>query len=420
MTRARDRSGSGRPFELAQAIVCPGPLLLADVERGQSWSAHRERLGPVPTVPLMELVAWCRRVGLYGRGGAGFPFAVKLATASQRRAVVVVNAIESEPASAKDAALLTRAPHLVLDGAALAATALDCQQVHVVVNANRPEVESAVQAAIRGRQRAGERLRWRVHQGSGRFVGGHASAVLELIAGRDDVPITRWEPEAVRGHRGRPTLLSNAETFAQLAALARFGPDDYAAMGHPGSPGTVLLTIDGDSSAPLVAELPGGAPLLDAIGTRWTPGAPVLLGGYHGQWLAGADVPGVRLCPPSAGGPSLGAGVVLPLTPATCPVQYTDHVVRFLAAESAGQCGPCRLGLPELARQVSLLTSGEGSVARVAQLAGLVEGRGACAHPDGTARLVASMLTVFDDEVAEHARGSCAWTQASLGAQAYR
>ncbi len=399
------RTGSVRRFGLDQVIVCPGPLLLAHADDSPSWAAHRRRLGPMPDAYLPELISWCRQVGLYGRGGAGFPFAVKLASASRRRAVVVVNAVETEPASAKDAVLMTRAPHLVLDGASLAAQALGCDHVRIAVNSARPEVGRAVQAAIKERRAATEPLRWSVHPSSGRFVSGESTAVLQLLAGRDDLPVTRREPISVRGHRGRPTLLSNAETFAQLAALARLGPDTYAAHGHPGSAGTTLLTVDGDSPVPLVVELPGGSPLLDAVSTRWSSGAPVLLGGYHGSWVAGSDVERVRLEPQLG----LGAGVVLPLTPATCPVRYTDHVVRYLAEESAGRCGPCRLGLPELARQLEQLAGGGGSTDQVGRLAELVVGRGACAHPDGTGLLVQSMLATFPDEISHHERGGCGW-----------
>jgi NADH:ubiquinone oxidoreductase subunit F (NADH-binding) len=413
-------SGGARRFGLDQVIINPGSLLLAHAQDSPSWAAHRRRLGPLPDAYLPELVSWCRQVGLYGRGGAGFPFAVKLASASRRRAAVVINATETEPASAKDAVLMTRAPHLVLDGASVAAQALGCDHVRIAVNPDRPEVERAVRTAITERREATEPLRWSVYSSSGRFVGGESSAVLQLLAGRENLPVTTWEPASVRGYRGRPTLLSNAETFAQLAALARLGPETYAAHGHPGSPGTVLLTVDGDSPVPLVVELAGGAPLIDAVGTRWSAGAPILLGGYHGSWVAGRQVGQTRLTPPETGSAPVGAGVVLPLTPATCPVRYTDHVVRYLAAESAGKCGPCRLGLPELARQLQQLAEGGGSAAQVGRLGDLVVGRGACAHPDGTGRLVRSLLSTFPDEIAHHERGGCGWQATSVVGQATR
>jgi NADH:ubiquinone oxidoreductase subunit F (NADH-binding) len=391
--------------------VHEGTLLLADVDRDPTWGSHRARLGPVPRLDLETLAAWTDVARLRGRGGAGFPFSRKLLTAARRGALVVVNAAEGEPASHKDEVLVTRVPHLVLDGAAVTAHALRTREVHVVVPETNLAMLQAVTRAIAERRRAGERLRWRVHRAEDRFVAGQARAVLELMAGRESKPVTSWAPEAVSGHKGRPTLLSNAETFAHVAAISRLGPVDYAAHGHPSTPGTVLLTVDGDGPAPEVIEAPGGGWLADAIAIRWLPGVPVLLGGYHGTWLTGSDVESARLDRDALAldGFALGAGVVLPLPRGVCPVTRTAHVVRYLAGESAGRCGPCRLGLPTLANELDRLALGVDTTQRLLELAGLVTGRGACAHPDGTARLVRSLLERFPAEVDAHATGRCAW-----------
>jgi NADH:ubiquinone oxidoreductase subunit F (NADH-binding) len=393
-----------------RAIAHQGPLLLADVGHDPSLAAHRSRRGPLPELDLETLAAWTDAARLRGRGGAGFPFSRKLMTAARRRAVVVVNASEGEPASHKDAVLMTRAPHLVLDGAATSARALGTREVHVVVPAADPGMVRAVSRALDERRRSGSRQRWRLHQADDRFVAGQARAVLELMGGRENKPVTAWAPEAVSGHRGRPTLLSNAETFAHVAAIGRLGPDAYAAFGSPSTPGTLLLTVDGDGPAPEVLEVAGGSRLVTVISTRWPPGAPLLLGGYHGAWLTAADVESARLDRDAlaASGFALGAGVVLPL-PRGCPVDRTAQIVRYLAGESAGRCGPCRNGLPAMADQLDRLARGLASSRRLLELAGLVTGRGACAHPDGTARLVRSMIGGFPAEVEAHADGACAW-----------
>ena len=416
MTSAARLPGTATP------IARRGTLLLADVGLDPSWAAHRSRLGPVPQPDLETLAAWTDEVRLRGRGGAGFPFSRKLTTAARRRALVVVNASEGEPASHKDAVLVTRAPHLVLDGAVVTARALGTREVHVVVPGAHEPVVRSVNAAVRERRRAGERVRWHVHRADERFVAGQARAVLELMAGRENKPVTAWAPEAVSGHRGRPTLLSNAETFAHVAAVSRLGPKAYAAFGNPSTPGTVLLTVDGDGPAPEVLEAAGGTRLADALTTRWLPGVPVLLGGYHGTWLTGSDVESARLDRDAlaASGFALGAGVVLPLARGVCPVVRTAGIVRFLAGESAGRCGPCRFGLPAMAGQLDRLVEGRASEQRLMELAGLVTGRGACAHPDGTARLVRSLLERFPDEVAHHAAGSCRWPGATTAPRAAR
>ncbi|MGL5830368.1 MAG: NADH-ubiquinone oxidoreductase-F iron-sulfur binding region domain-containing protein, partial [Angustibacter sp.] len=240
------------------------------------------------------------------------------------------------------------------------------------------------------------------------FVGGQSTAVLELLSGRPDIPAAAWVPTAVKGLNGQPTLLSNAETFAQLASLARIGAEAYTAHGYPGHPGTVLITADPDSPEPYVAEVPCGTRLIDAVAPRWAGNTPILLGGFHGSWVRPGDVGSVSLSPQPER-PSLGAGVITPLPAATCPIRYTEYVLRFRASESAGQCGPCTRGLPALSAAMTAVHDGRGQRQEVLRLADVVTGRGLCAHPDGTAALATSAITQFPTEVAEHEHGRCGW-----------
>ncbi|HET7474814.1 MAG TPA: NADH-ubiquinone oxidoreductase-F iron-sulfur binding region domain-containing protein [Dermatophilaceae bacterium] len=408
---------------LHEVAVQAGPRLLAHLDDGPGLSAHRERSGPLRLCSLGELSQAAHRSAVRGRGGAGFPFAVKLDAAASggRRPVVVVNAAEGEPASAKDFTLLVRAPHRVLDGAVLSAHALRTRTVHVVTPADRPAAGAAARVAVAERRRAGERIQWRLHTAAPGFVRGQARAVVELMSGREGLPVTAWQPEAVSGVRGRPTLLANAETFAQVAALVRLGPAGYAALGTPGEPGTVLLTI-ATRRWRRVVEVPFGAPWLDladgladeADGLACEDlDRPVLTGGYHGTWAAaGALRTGtVSRVAMAERGLALGAGVVLFPGARGCPVSLTERIVDYLAGESARRCGPCRHGLPALAAAFRAVCRGDDAgqdLARVHRLGLMVERRGACAHPDGTVRLVRSLLAACSAEVAVHEAGGCA------------
>ena len=389
-------------------VASQGPALLAGIGQGPSLLAHRHRLGPAPLPSADVLVTLARAVDLRGRGGAGFPAAIKLASAARRRAVVVVNASEGEPASRKDAALMSLAPHVVLDGAAAVAHALGTRSVHVVVPAELPSIRVGVQKALSERIAAGERLRWELHEAAPRFVAGQAQAVLQLLAGKENLPVTSWKPEAVSGHKGRPTLLSNAETFAQLGHLARVGSDGYAAFGTAAEPGTTLVTLRGDGWDPQVREVAFGTPLAEVL-TRAEMAQPLLVGGYHGTWLKPAQLLGLTVSRAdiAAAGATLGAGVLLPLAQGWCPLARTEALVNYLAGQSARRCGPCVNGLPAMAEAMRDLVHGRGSAWRLEVLCGLVSGRGACAHPDGTARLVTSMLTRFPEEVHLHSLGGC-------------
>ncbi|WP_322937997.1 NADH-ubiquinone oxidoreductase-F iron-sulfur binding region domain-containing protein [Nocardioides bizhenqiangii] len=393
-----------------------GPALLSAIDAGPSLAAHRSRHGEPGRPQLTPLLADLERVGLRGRGGAGFPFGRKLEATAEAsgRPYVVVNLSEGEPASCKDAALALTAPHLVLDGAVVAARVLGSREVHLVVPGTDLQVRAAIETALR--ERPDERIGFVVHRADEAFVAGQATAVIELMAGRPNKPVTSWQPAAVRGHRGRPTLLSNGETFAQLAILVLHGVDAYLAHGTPEEPGTALLTIHDDLGRRVV-EVP--------FGTKWEAvlaqdgvDRPVLLGGYHGTWADAGELRDLTVSRAGLGAVdlTLGAGVVL--VPDGCPLTFATSITSYLAGESAGRCGPCRNGLPELARALERVTSGIAGLAETERLCGLVERRGACAHPDGTARMVRSVLTRFHGEVERHARGGCSYRRDRIGRSA--
>lgn len=391
--------------------VAPGPRLLRYVDGDTSFAAHLDRVGAVPPLSRRELQDATDQVALRGRGGAGFPFARKLEAvgSTSGAATVVVNVSEGEPASFKDATLALLAPHRVLDGAAACARALGVHTVHLVVPAEHPAVEQSLRRAVAERTRdprRSRRLRWRLHRASPWFVAGQARAVIELMSGRANLPVTGWRPEAYTGYRGRPTLLSNAETYAHVGEIARQGAEGYAGLGTPDEPGTALLTLRGDTDSPRVVEVAYGTPWDEVLAEDELDG-PVLIGGYHGSWAVAGELAGTRVSRSAlqGAGLTLGAGVVLPVR--DCPLRRTRDVVGYLAGQSAGRCGPCRNGLPALADALGDLDAGRPGTQRAQQLMRLVTGRGACAHPDGTARLVASLLRGWPDEPAVHARGGC-------------
>ena len=392
-------------------VVEPGPALLAGVDDGPGLSAHRRRLGPPRPVSAAEVLDAVEQVGLRGRGGAAFPFAIKLRTVLEqpRRPVVVVNLSEGEPLSAKDHALALVAPHLVLDGALRVARAIAAKQVHLALPGDRPAVQQSIVAALAERDDA---ARVRCHVASPRFVAGQERAVLELIAGRENLPVTSWRPAAVSGVRGRPTLFSNAETWAQVGLL-QAGLGAYRQLGTESEPGSTLLTLTTPGRPRLVRETSYGVPFGIAAPELAAPGGArlILLGGFHGTWVRRDRLAAVPLSVDQlrAMGAALGAGVVHLPRADLCPVQRTAEIVGVLAGESAGRCGPCRFGLPALEAAMARLAAGRADASEVERLAVLVTGRGACAHPDGTVRLVRSLLEVARDEVLDHAAGRCSY-----------
>jgi NADH:ubiquinone oxidoreductase subunit F (NADH-binding)/ferredoxin len=319
-------------------------------------------------------------------------------------AVVVVNATEGEPAAWKDKVLLTRAPHLILDGASLVARALQADEIAIGI-ADDGVGERSLAAALAERRMP---VPTRVVTVPHRFISGEGGAMVNGINGEPHIPPGVKTRASDGGVSGLPTLLSNAETYAQLAIACRVGPVRFASVGVPGEPGTVMLSVGGSAARPAVVECPTGTPLQEVLRMCSAPTGPgVLLGGFHGKWISAeaagrAEVSRKGLA--EVGG-RLGAGIVLPLGDATCPLGEVARVVQYLAGESAGQCGPCRLGLPDMARVMAEVASGTGSPDAVRAAAGFVRGRGACSHPDGTAGFAVSAMDIFTEDIAAHARG---------------
>ncbi len=365
------------------------------------------------------LIATVEQAGLRGCGGAGFPTATKLrAVAGARgKAIVVINAAEGEPASRKDRTLMEKLPHLVLDGAELAAQAIGADEIIVGVcetaSASQQSAVAAIDERVRG---ARARVGLYVSLVPGHYVAGQESALVNYLGGGRAVPTFTPPLPFERGVRRRPTLVSNAETLAHLALIARHGPEWFRQLGTPAQPGSGLVTLSGPVRHPGVYEIEHGASLASLVGaaggTRSRPRA-LLVGGYGGSWIDGDLLSDVVLSDERLGahGATLGAGVVALLSDDACVVAETARVARWLADESSGQCGPCVYGLDAIATSVNELASGVrtgNATQRVTRLAGLVRKRGACGHPDGAARFVTSALETFATEFTEHAQhGPC-------------
>ncbi|HET6987130.1 MAG TPA: NADH-ubiquinone oxidoreductase-F iron-sulfur binding region domain-containing protein [Kribbella sp.] len=373
--------------------------VLAGLDQGRlDRRRHLWTHGTQPELTREDYTRLSEAVGLRGRGGAAFPVALKLADLPAKGIeAVVVNGSESEPVSRKDRLLLTLAPHLVLDGATSLARALGAP--HVLIAVHDSAAALSIREALMERD---DGLAIEVTDTPGRFVAGEARAVLSALEGGPAVPPGRRVLPTRKGYHRRPTFLSNVETFAQLAVLARLGARGFSDTGLISEPGTQLLTIDGAVQWPGVIETPTGVPLDTVLQFAGAEPGPVLLGGYHGRWLPRTD--GLTLQRPE-----VSAGIIVALGTATCPLGEVHRVAQWLSSQSAGQCGPCVFGLASLADDFDRLVHGDPSGWHDAHRhLGLIPGRGACAHPDGSARFLASALEAFGEDVRLHlARGGC-------------
>jgi NADH:ubiquinone oxidoreductase subunit F (NADH-binding) len=383
-------------------------------------AGHVAALGPAP-LPSGALgwregfVSMLESSGLAGRGGAGFPTAIKLAVAHAAGSggTIVVNAMEGEPSSDKDKLLLTRSPHLVLDGAQLMAAACGARSVVVCVSEGREPVAAAVSLAMEERTVAGcAPVREAMVRPPDRFVAGEESALTRWVDARLSLPSFRPDKGTALRIGRKGALVHNAETLAHVAMIARTGPDAFRARGLVEDPGTTLITISGAVEHPGVVEVDRGTPLIDIV-NRATPIGPpqaLLVGGYGGAWVGTAHftTPYASLSLRAIGA-TAGVGIVIALGPEACGLMESARIARYMAGESAGQCGPCVYGLPAIADDVTRLARAEvdpGLSARLDRRLAAVTGRGACRHPDGAVNLVRSALGVFATDVSSHARGA--------------
>ncbi|KAA0083745.1 NADH-quinone oxidoreductase subunit F [Mycolicibacterium sp. P9-64] len=382
--------------------------------RGSGVAEHHQLFGVVPPRTPGTLIPSLEAAGLTGRGGAGFPTSRKIASVTGRNAVVIGNGAEGEPLSRKDATLVTRAPHLVLDGLQIAADEVHADKVYLYLP---KEVVPKAQRAIDERAAVGlDKRRVVVVEATDTFIAGEESAVTRRIEGGRALPRDRTVPTSISGVRGRPTLVNNVETLAHIALIARFGHRWFRSVGDQADPGTMLVTVSGAVPRRCVVEVPTGTPLLDVLkhGGLASVGATsaVLVGGYHGSWIPTAALAGTRLSRRSLAqlGASPGAGIVHVLPIDECGLARTAHILTYLDAQGARQCGPCLNGLPKLARLFDELAYGhvdDDLIDELHRLLGIVEGRGACRHPDGTVRLARSALSSFASDIAHHRGGRC-------------
>jgi NADH:ubiquinone oxidoreductase subunit F (NADH-binding) len=405
-----------------RAVAAPrtATRLLYGIEGGGAdpgLRMHLDRWGDVRHQPR-RLINELEASGLVGHGGAWFPVGTKwraVAEASRRRPVVVANGSEGEPASRKDTFLLSHAPHLVLDGLSLAASTLRAQHaIAYVPSASMPTVETALNERL---AHGFDPITIELVESPDTFIAGQESAVVNALGGRRGalpffVGLTSIRE---RGIGGRPTLVQNVETLAHVALVARFGAEWFRSVGTLENPGTMLLTVNRPGRQFVVeAALDSSLRAALRIGEDdLTDTSAYLLGGYGGTWVPPevfAALPASETAARRAGA-TLGAGVIIPLPRDVCPLAEMADVVRYMEGQGAGQCGPCVHGLSEMAELMERLAYGprSGNLRdRILETTPLVEGRGACRHPDGVVRFLRSGLRVFADEVADHQRrGPC-------------
>jgi NADH:ubiquinone oxidoreductase subunit F (NADH-binding) len=374
----------------------------------EAFADHSRRLGPRPW-GSRGLIDTLDRAGLVGRGGASFPVGTKWKSVAARGgpAVVIANGAEGEPLSRKDQTLMAMRPHLVIDGAMLAAESVGSNRVLLYVGESHSAAIAAMARALAERPPS-ETGRAMLLHAPPSYVAGEETAAVQFVNAGVAAPTAIPPRPFEHGVDGHPTLVQNVESLAHVAVIARRGDEWFRSLGRNDASGTVLLTVSGAVARPGVIEVPCGSTVDEVLalagGVRGTARA-VLLGGYFGGWISARQAGTMVLDPRGmrAAGGSLGCGVVSVLDETSDPLDVSARIMQHLATESAAQCGPCFFGLRSLSAATRRLAGRQpdpGDLPQLHRWAAMVKGRGACRHPDGAVAFLQSALSVFEPEFA--------------------
>ena len=417
------------------------PVLTRYWDHPQSWTLDTYRahdgyraLQKALVMEPGEVIEIVKASGLRGRGGAGFPTGVKWSFIPQDDTVhggkphyLVVNADESEPGTCKDVPLMMATPHMLVEGAIIAAYAIRARRAFIYVRGEvvpalrrlHTAVNEAYAAGLLGPDilGSGYHLDVVVHAGAGAYICGEETALLDSLEGRRGQPRLRPPFPAEAGLYGCPTVVNNVESLASVSSVILNGVDWFKSMGTDDAPGFTLYSLSGHINRPGQYEAPLGITLRELLdyagGVRdghrlkfWTPGGsstPILTAEHLGVPL---DYQGV-----SAAGSMLGTKALQIFDETTCVVRAVRRWIQFYAHESCGKCTPCREGTYWLSQVYEQLEAGDASSAdleRLASIADTLNGKSFCALGDGAASPVLSSLKHFRDEYYVHVvTGGC-------------
>ncbi len=433
---ARDHLLGGRPTAAAEVVPPDLPYLTRqhkvvlanagriDPDRLEDYVAeggYRALRTALTTLTPEDVLGMVEASGLRGRGGAGYPTGRKwklLATAPGQERIVVANGDEGDPGAFMDRTIMDSDPHRVLEGLAIAAYATGATRGYLYVRAEYPlaieRLERAIRAAKRGRLLGrdilGSDLTFdvEVRVGAGAFVCGEETALLASIEGLRGTPRLRPPYPTERGLFGVPTMIDNVETLANIPPIVAQGPERFASVGTPESPGTKVFALAGSLATTGLIEVPMGISLRTIV-----------------EDMAGGIAGGRRFKAAQTGGPSggciperfldtpvdyehlralgsmMGSGGLVVMDDSVSMPEFARFYLEFCRDESCGKCVPCRVGTVELHALLDRICRGEGrrrDLEHLESLCGTVRATSLCGLGQSAPNPVLSTLEHFRDE----------------------
>ncbi len=377
----------------------------------QALERARGELTPEGVLAMVEAA------GLLGRGGAAFPTAKKWGFARQESAprYVVLNGGEDEPGSVKDRILMEHHPHLVLEGMLLAAYAIEAEAAYLYVNHTYENAITSLQSALADAEREGYvKISFTLSPAPTDYVAGEDTAALEVLEGKKPLPRQKPPYPTTAGLFGRPTVVNNVETFANVPAIVLKGPEWYRSIGSQGCYGTMIFSLGEEVERPGAYELPFGTPLRYLIeacggGLKGAKRLKAILPGGPSSAFLPPDQIDVPLDYPSLqkSGSALGCGIMRLIPEGACMLEETLRLAEFFARECCGQCPPCRMETGVLKAILEKVRQGEGSSDLLPQVEKVVtfsKGKGLCSFIGMPGPPIQSALRLFPEDFEAHVR----------------
>jgi NADH-quinone oxidoreductase subunit F len=406
---------------LLKNIDNPNSADIGEYEKTGGYSNLRKALSVTPD----DILAEVEKSQLLGRGGGGFPVSMKwkfTATDAKFPKYLISNADEGEPGTFKDRVLLERNPHLLIEGMAISAHALNAGHGFIYLRAEYCKAYKVLDTAIRQAQdrgylgenilKSGLDFNITVHRSAGAYICGEETALIESLEGKRGNP--RFKPPfpVSCGYLSKPTVVNNVETLANIPLIIERGGKAYSEIGSPESPGPKLYCIAGHVERPGILELPMGTTLREIIYDHagGIKGGQTLKGVIPGGLSSAILTPEEIGCPMdfdsmSRHGSILGTGAVLVFDETTCMVRVCCRAMKFYEHESCGKCTPCREGTAWLRAILERIEKGKGKeddIELLEDIADNIMGKTFCPLGDGAAFVLLKFIEKFRDEFHEH------------------